>query len=280
MCVSLASAEFSATTIVVYKRRHPIHGDIVVLGYANTAVNYNRRPNALVLHFPTADPMTQSNFIDTQRVPRFMQDLRSAVQPSARSLSTRGVRSTFAEIFTYGIYTVVLASDASAIPAALEQVPQDKRPDLNPRLFHWYAQQYPGWSIALCCFNNRYAQQASPLLMWYKPQQTELLIAPTLDCHTGDIPNLYDHVDVDHTLILATDDMRYGEPVMYRDHISPDLMDFLPLRVVGRYVSGQYENGDFAVPVSDVQQGGFSGMHRLPPPTFLNETRNSSVIRK
>jgi hypothetical protein len=57
------------------------------------------------------------------------------------------------------------------LTSALGRVPRSKRPVLNPALFDAYARWYPGWTVALCCFNNRRARLADTLLWWYTESQ-------------------------------------------------------------------------------------------------------------
>jgi hypothetical protein len=58
------------------------------------------------------------------------------------------------EVFAHDVYTVLLASDPTLIPAALHRVPQHRRPYLNPDLLTFYADHFPDHTIAVCCFDN------------------------------------------------------------------------------------------------------------------------------
>ena len=70
-------------------------------------------------------------------------------------------------MFEHDIYTVVLAADATLIPEALSLVPEHRRVPANRPLFYFYARMYPGYAVALCCFDNRDAARSDPLLLWY-----------------------------------------------------------------------------------------------------------------
>ena len=93
--------------------------------------------------------------------------------PDRRDRSGGGALRTPATLDS-GIYTVVLASDAAVIPRALDQVPRSKRPAPNEKLFSWRSRQFPGWPVALCCFDNRDVRHATPMLWWYRPRFPEV----------------------------------------------------------------------------------------------------------
>lgn len=172
VCVSVDQAEFSGTILYAGRRWHPQHGLVEVLGYQNTAVNLAGGPNAMLLHAPAAC-MSQEHFISIGRsadVLIRMRDAAARAQPVAASADIAWMGADAAvEVFDHDIYTVVLASDPTQIPAALHHVPPYKRPPLNPVLFEFYADAFPGYTIALCCFDNAQALRAKPLLMWYPP---------------------------------------------------------------------------------------------------------------
>ena len=93
MCMALAPAHFSST--IVYAGEVSSLG-IHVLGYQNDAQSYPRSPygqpgygqaassatgNAMLLHFPAAEPMTEQNLLDTTPCPNFLRDLERAIDP-------------------------------------------------------------------------------------------------------------------------------------------------------------------------------------------------------
>jgi hypothetical protein len=157
-------------------------------------------------------------------------------------------------VFESGIYTVVLAADARAIPEALNHVPENKRPPLNDRLFDWYADAFPAWPIALCCFNTAQAAKATPMLWWYEPLAPARLFAPAIDCHTGDIPDLGALVDVDHWVIFGASEIEGGAEVSYSDRIPDEVSRYLPERVIGAELRRRMPNGDFVADASDVRR--------------------------
>ncbi|MGH3648095.1 MAG: hypothetical protein ACRDTM_13085, partial [Micromonosporaceae bacterium] len=167
MCVSMAPAEFSGTILYGGRRQHPRYGPVEVLGYQNTAVNHATGANAMVLHLPSP-ALGQEHFVPVGEHRDVLQRMVNALRPppTAGAFAAVGVAPAVT-VFEHDIYTVVLASDPTQIPGALSRVPERKRPALNPELFDFYAKVFPQHSIALCCFDNADAQQASPLLIWY-----------------------------------------------------------------------------------------------------------------
>jgi hypothetical protein len=286
MCVAAAPARFTGTILYHGLRNHAEHGRVHVLGYQNTAQNLATGPNAMLLHLP-AIGMTQANFIDTSGSPRILRDMVDALQPVSRS---QAVAHAFGavpggpppvQIFDHDIYTVVLATDPTLIPDALEQVPPQKRIAANRPLFDFYAAMYPGYAVALCCFDNREARQANPLLMWYTPRDENRFALPAVDCHTGGVPDLRTDVLTDHWVVFGTDEAapEWGVPVQYTNGPSGEIStllpkrfrpqsafeEFLPKRVIGMQFTGWQPNGDFVIPYKNVLAGDLSALRRLSP---------------
>jgi hypothetical protein len=212
----------------------------------------------MVLHFPAvAGTMSQANVIDTEGCPHLLRDMVSALAPAmlAAGAAQAAPVSRAVEVFDSGIYTVALAGDPRDIPSALEQVPERKRPPLNKALFGWYHTTFPGWPVALCCFDNADAARATPMMWWYEPAYPDWLFAPAVDCHTGAIPDLRADVATDHWVVLGVSDLAGGMPVHYTDAVGDTLAAFLPERVIGARFDGRLRNGDFLAPVDAVHRG-------------------------
>lgn len=259
MCVSIAPARLTRTIGMVNLTLHPHGGEIVVVGYQNTAQSLVSGANAMILHFPAATGMSQKNFLDTRAAPHILEDMASAITPRSRGreISKSVSFGSQVQIFNHDIYTIVLTSDASLLESALasDLVPEDRRPRINSRLFNWYALEKPGHSFALCCFNNRDAKKASPFLVYYRPRFSGIMEFPGIDAHTGDVPDLNESVEVDHTIILSSYKMKGGTEVEYSDRIPGHLASFLPERVIGRTFTGQMPNGDFRFESSQIEEG-------------------------
>lgn len=288
-CCSLQPAHFSSTkgfTGEALKDGKLVH----LLGYQNTVVNTlsSSKPvgNAMFLPIP-AKPgtMTEKNVLDTTSYPSCLEDMERAIQPVSRGGLSKGPISqgaipTSAIVFEHDIYTVVLAANAEDIPAALKQVPEEKRPALNPAIFKAYSKWYPGWTFALCCFNTKQEASAKPLLWWYEPMHPDKLFFPALDAHDGNPPKLGASVEVDHALFASSytmNDTPTTRRVWYSDdrHVArlagtPEpaaspLRKLLPNFVIGQKFHQQMANGDFVFKTDDVRHGVFNPARELPP---------------
>lgn len=234
-----------------------------MLGYQNTAANLADGPNAMLLHLPAVG-MSSANFLDTGETPYILRDLVNSLRPAGWAARAAGVPAG-AEVFDYDVYTVVLATDPAAIPAALQQVPPRKRPHLSAELFRFYADTFPGYPLVLCCFDNADARRAAPLLMWYRPIFADRLTAPALAAHSGGPPDPDASVRPDHWVVVGLDDAPdgWGAPVWYRREPGA-LAPFLPRRVIGRQVAGgQVRNGDFVLSLADARAGRIDRLGRL-----------------
>lgn len=245
MCVTAAPAALAST--VVYA--HCLPSGRHVLGYANTAINLSDGPNMMLLHVPTSS-LHPDALVDTSNAPNVLNDMVTALRPRSLSRATMGASGGSVYVIAYGIYTVVMADQASLIPSALHQVPPSRRPRIDQRqldLLDWYDQLWPDWSFMACCFNNRDARRATPILLSYDPLWPGLLFAPGIDCHTGGIPDLDSHVHRDHWVIWGDPN---GSPVSY--DLTPqggDVRSLLADRVTGQLLFGAMPNVDFSTTV-------------------------------
>lgn len=262
MCVSSDHADFSGTVLYAGRCDHPDHGRIEVLGYQNTAVNLASGPNSMILHLP-ASGLTAEHFIPVGRDGDVLTRMLDAVRPVAAAAGGPATMEAGVEVFEHDVYTVVLAADPTRIPAALDRVPPHKRPRLRRELFEFYADVFPGHTIALCCFDNAEAQRAKPLLLWYRPTDPDVLVLPALDSHTGDVPRADDWVHPDHWLLFGSD---LGEPVEYSPTVRHKLRAYLPDAVLGiQYDHGRIPNGDFALSHDDLLSANLDGVLRVAP---------------
>jgi hypothetical protein len=281
MCCSVSPGvpvRFSDTVLyaaeVIGEAGDPVH----VLGYQNKvqgrvgllslAVSWlplGHSGNAMILPFPAVPrTMTRANVLDTKHCRDILQDMADAVapRPAGHTLSRAAGRMRSIpepppiQVFkAAGIYTVILAQDPRDIPAELDRVPRSQRPALNPALFDAYARWYPGWTIALCCFSNRRARLADPLLWWYEPMSPDRLFLPAVDCHTGDVPDLDSHVAVDHVIAVGSYRMAGGRRVVYRDTVPGAVAPYLRPTLIGQRYTGSMPNGDFVCELEDVCEG-------------------------
>lgn len=273
MCVSTDHAAFSGTIVYGGRLHHSGHGRPVhVLGYQNTAANLATGPNAMLLHLPArAATMTRENFISVGDHAGLLTSMVDAVRPRSAAVDDGMAWMGWddpVEVFDHDIYTVLLAGDPTRVPGALDRVAPHKRPRLDPLLLEFYADRYPGHTIAVCCFDNAAARRAKPLLMWYEPTEPDLLVLPALDCHTGAPPEPGAPVPVDHWVLYGTDlaGPGWGSPLTHPPTMRHSLRRFLPDAVMGEHFTGRsLPNGDFALAHDDLLGGDLDRVHRLPP---------------
>lgn len=283
MCCALHPAEFRHTFVYAAET---LRNDRVVhvLGYANRAYNQNKPGvvrrllgaapgNAMLLHFP-ARAMSEKNIVDTTDSVHWLSQMQAAVWPppkrddgrSALGAPLETAARAAAQVFDSGVYTVVLAHDARAIPDALARVPIEKRPTRNDAIFDWYAATFPKWPIALCCFASD-VHEPPPLLWWYEPLNERELFAPAVDAHNGRPPRIGADVDVDHHVFFGSHRFAdgAGARVPYDDApIANDVRALLSPRVIGTRAHGKMKNGDFIASVDDVRAGRAVTQRRPP----------------
>lgn len=269
MCVSAFNAQFFETKICMFEPDPAVMGKpIQVMLYQNTTVNFHSGPNAMLLHIDAAVPMGPENFIETTNHKHLLNDMVASLMPSpSRSKSVSPAFFYSLQVFDVGIYTVVLAPNAAMIPDALHRVPVDRRPALNLPLFEYYGQAFPGYTVALCCFNSN--DESEPMMFWWEPRNPEIFRAPALDEHTGAIPEYGELVEVDHWLLASSYKMSGGNRVRYRDEqeIPQAMRKLLPNKVIGKHYKGYMPNGDFGLERNDILAGNMpSRPQRLMPP--------------
>lgn len=282
MCISAAPAEFSGTT--GYLGERSLDGETIhVIGYQNRPTNLSLGPNAMLLHFPSKEPMSDQNVIDMgERSGDLMKDWRERITPSVRSKGlSRGldfIATNSVQIFDTGIYTVVLSSEPSKIYDALERVPSDKRPQISRELLEWYKKNFPNWSVALCCFKETADTKADPLFWWYKPIDESKLLFPAIDCHTGGVPDMNESVYTDHVIVMNSDQWSDDGKAQklpkswMDDYEIPEISrKFFPdeMRIIGRQSTQRMINGDFMITADSLHEQRSQDLGRMKPSATL-----------
>jgi hypothetical protein len=241
MCCTLQPSHQSDT--IIYSGRASRAGQTVaVLAYQNQSRSYGA--NAMVLPFPTNEPMGRDNILDTRGAGHFLKDLDDSSKEQRRSFGYKGLigarlnSADSVDVFESGSYTVVLASRPALIQDALVQVPANRRPTMTPEFLEGFEALYPGQPVAVCCWEGRL--ESEPLLWWYIPRD-ERLFFPTMDAHNGG-PPVRGSVRVDHTLI-------WGNPTgPYSPHwtspLPPGIAELMPNRMSAVRPNGVQPNGD------------------------------------
>lgn len=239
----------------------------------------SRKPtgNAMLLPIPAKSRMTSENFLDTSGYEDILNDMKTALMPPQRDdiKSAEIPRGLDVQVFSKGMYTVVLSPNAADIPKALNRVPIDKRPAINKEIFDAYTKWYPGWTFALCCFKDS-VTKSDPMVWWYDPMNPHTLFFPALDAHTGHRPKLNAEVEVNHTLIVSSfknlawtahTPLSELKRVSYskRPPKGTVLGSILPDVVAGRTYKTSMPNGDFIFETADVRSGRCNPLRKLPP---------------
>lgn len=300
MCCTLEPAHLSETILLAHETTHPETGRVIhVAGYQNKAQSYTtnllsqprgsfqsiyprelRVPaNAMILPFPSRVQMGPENVLDTRKARHIMADYARAIEPPRLTRGTKGrsdgmmFAAAAVEVFESGSYHIALARDASAIPSALDRVPEEKRPRVNQDIFDAYAKFYPAhsWQLALCCWAG--TVDAEPMLWWYEPNDPDYLFFPALDAHDGRPPKLGIQVPTDHSLVIGTSKQYENVPfhqVYFQDNVPEDLRPFLPTRVNGIEHHGSQHNGDWRFAVANFRHlkdwGNRPFFERVSPP--------------
>ncbi len=257
MCVTLHPAKMGGTSVLTYSVIDDDPRQTHITAYQNTAANLVPAPNFMLLHFPGSD----LRLVDgPQRTRNFMRDVtRDLPQLVPTTISRGGSALTYgassARVEAYGdSYHVVLAERVSEIPGLLSQVPESRRPIMDSHLddlLSWYGEHFPDYVFALACFNGS-VEPTYPIVVQYFPDNDDVLFAPGLDAHDGRLPVL--GAPVERNFRVAFGDMGDNLPikVRYTDTIS---LDWAPSSVAGFVYNTVGPNGDFVVPLLDLEMG-------------------------
>jgi hypothetical protein len=212
MCVTFREAALSKTKLYAGEARR---GDryVHLIAYQNKATTDG--PNAMILPLPASVMPGPENVVDTRGFKRFLDDMHHATELKSRGVALGAPRGV--QTFDVGSYTVVLATSPSAVPEALAGAPTNKRPAVNARVLDAFEELYPGWPLAVCCWDGSF--KAEPLLWWYEPRISDQLFAPALDAHDGQAPRARAMVQMDHHLAFGSTLHPTGETVHYQDDV-------------------------------------------------------------
>lgn len=228
-----------------------------VLAYSNTVASASQREGgiAMIVHVRTRK-LSPQNLVMVKDGDNFFEQMHMAVFPP-RYLnffleddfmrSPIGSSEPLAVVVKHGDYHVVVAQDVRAIEGVIDQVPPEKRPATQSKVYEWYAEVFKpekGWKSLLFCFNNKNAKKMRPVMLWYDPWDQDVIDAPGVDSHTGEPPNLRSEVDVDHEIYFGSHLIPGGVEMRYSG-ISHAVSSLLASRIIGQRFLGKMPNGDF-----------------------------------
>lgn len=249
MCITSLEAELSATIIGLWDIEHPRYGYRHVLAYQNAPQNLADGPNCMILPIPTFSELTQDCVLNTEDDVDLLRNMARRVLPNTRGFAIGGSGQNYT--FEMGVYHLAIFNDLSAdkIQNSLAQIPEDKRPYISQNLIDFYCTTYPSYPLLLCCFNNRDAKMASPILVHYPPVFPNTFMFNTLEGH-GTAPVIGEPVEYHQKVLVGSCRIKeaFGDykDVEYPD-VSPELLPFLPRFVQGAQLAGRLPNNDFLI---------------------------------
>lgn len=246
MCITVNHADLSKTKILSL----PLSNGNHFISYSNKVKNLSGKPNAMILPIP--GDTNPSLFHNTETYKDFMDEItkKCDLQEDYHGVRSRGFKSKSATLsfdqFELGMYTVGLAKGFSGIREFLDQLPEEKRPEISEELKAFFEEKYAGWSFAVCVFASDKAIDAQPIAFEYKPFGANLLYFPTMDGHDGGAPRIDSVVKTDHTLIYEhTGEMtakHYEQQFVTLDAAVPEFLNKRKYRAV--FSRGVEKNGD------------------------------------
>jgi hypothetical protein len=275
MCITVNEAKLSKTKILSL----PIDNGRHFIAYSNKVINTSGKPNAMILPIP--GNTKPEWFHNTEKYKGFIDEIIDKCQMKKyegweeRGFLSKGLSDELSfETFELGMYTVGLAKDFSGIREFIDQLPEEKRPEISEELKEFFETQYAGWSFAVCVFGSDKAIDAQPIAFEYEPFAYNLIYFPTVDSHNGKAPNLNDFVDVDHTFIYEhTGEMtkKYYQNSVVLD--TPEIPVFLKEK---RYRAidkrGMDKNADTFIKGIDMEKSNFKDeplLYRIKPVPHL-----------
>ncbi len=230
--------------------------------------------NCMILPIPLhADAKVMDiGIIDSRLLKNCLKDMAEAVaeetnntRSMSKGIETYGAPRGEVYVMEFDVYSIVLAEFAGDAFNALEAVPTNRRPDIKEALLRSYEEWY-GWPVAFCCFDNLEAKEAAPLIFTFPTRFPNKLFLPAIHGHDGNVPDLNAQVEDDHTYIGGSClSPTKGNPVYYADAITPESAQMLPRSVVGTTADYFHKQGDVVLDLAKVRQGVFE-LNRLLPP--------------
>lgn len=283
MCITSLKSILTHTYIGVWDIDHPQYGYRHVLSYQNRVQSLAEGPNCMLLHIQSKDPLTPDCLVDTSDYPSFLTDLEKAIEPPELTRAAMNWMSAEKKRINYvveqGVYHIAILNDisTSSIHNCLQNIPEFKRPDISDKLFQFFKKQFPGYPLLLCCFDNKDAQSAAPILVHFNPFEKDLLLANTIDSHGG-IPNLESTIDYHQCIIFGTcKNITTSGNTTYHEvdqSIAPGLAAYLPKFAAIldlSFFSGK--NADILIVPEEIQKN-------KAPKIFHNKINNATFETK
>lgn len=275
MCITVNHADLSKTKILSL----PLENGNHFIAYSNKVKNLSGKPNAMILPIP--GETKPEWFHNTESYKGFLDEItkKCDYEQDYLGIRFRGLNSKGFECFELGQYTIGLAKNFQGVREFLNQLSEDKQPEISEELKKFFEEKYAGWSFAVCVFDSDKTIDAQPIAFEYKPFSSKNIYFPTVDGHNGGAPNLDEMVHVDHTFIYEhTGEMLEGSDKYEKKSVKLDaaVPEFLKERKYrALFVRGKQTNGDTFIDVGLLKETKFADepqIHRLKPvPHILTE---------
>lgn len=227
----------------------------------------------------TFDPA--KNLLDVSAYPKYMQNVVDAAFPPRPVMRSRSVSfgTPVAAGFTgevtrtvvgkFEVFTCTSALDLSKLLPLVQdpkrRIPEDRgpRPGLCQLLDNGYG---PKGFVFLMAFFDASDNSRSNFAVRFCPANPDIAVFPALDGHDPDeVPVPGQMVQRKHKLLISTPNMIGGNQVTYTDNHG-DVPAWMPRRVRGFNITEYHQNGDFAIPIADVEHAGQVRVFTLLPP--------------
>ena len=219
MCITSSNSILDNTYIGVWDINHVDYGYRHVLTYQNRVENTADESNCMLLHIPSKEPILPEWIVDTAEAVNFLSDLYSLVDPPVLSRGHWMGGSSEPEnyIVEMGVYHIAILNvlTEAALSKALAQIPAKKRPHISEELINFFKSKFKGFPLLLCCFNNKEALKASPIMVHFPPLHSNKLMAPTIDAH-GHIPDTDSKTTFHQKIIFGSSQKQEDFKLPYR----------------------------------------------------------------
>jgi hypothetical protein len=258
MCITSSRALLDNSYIGAWDIELPKLGYRHVLAYQNRVKNSSEGPNCMLLHIPSKKNIEPEWLIDSSNHPTFLTDLYSHIDPVDTSemwMSPSSEPNNY--VIEQGVYHIAILNnlDENSIADTLKLIPKRKLPLIKSELIHFFRKNFPDFPLLLCCFDNKEAQFAAPILVHFPPRFPDTLMFNTIDAH-GSVPNVDQKIDFHQKIIFGTYKKQSKKDSVYIKMIPDELVSFITESPLAAYSPNYIAAIDFkdrrAVPNKDV----------------------------
>lgn len=214
MCITSENALLQNTYIGVWDIQHQKYGYRHVLAYQNTPIDLSDKPNCMLLHIPSKEALSPENVFDTSDCSDFLRTIVESVLPPPPPdwVGFRGRGQGKNYVFEMGVYHIAILNHVSekGLEEALVLVPNQKRPQISKAFLDFFQDNFSNYPLLLCCFNNKAAAVASPIMVHFNPIYPDIFMFNTLDSH-GKIPEIGSSIRFPQKLLIASQFLKQGD---------------------------------------------------------------------